>query len=73
MTDAKAFLQGLEIKARTFSAAARATVEANDELCSWMMDPLARWAEAAYGERAFADAAKGYANTAGRMEVAATL
>jgi SAM-dependent methyltransferase len=40
---------------------ARATFEANVELCSWLLDPLARWAEAAYGERAFDDAAKGYA------------
>jgi len=40
---------------------ARATFEANEALCSWLLDPLARWAEAAYGERAFDDAAKGYA------------
>jgi 2-polyprenyl-3-methyl-5-hydroxy-6-metoxy-1,4-benzoquinol methylase len=36
-------------------------VKANDDLCSWLLDPLARWAQAAYGEQAFADAAKGYA------------
>lgn len=56
-----AFLEGLELKARTFAPAARATVEANEELCSWLLDPLARWARAAYGDRAFEDAAKGYA------------
>ncbi|MGD1108504.1 MAG: class I SAM-dependent methyltransferase [Terracidiphilus sp.] len=61
MRDGEAFLQGLDLKARTFSAAARATVKANDDLCSWLLDPLARWAQAAYGEQAFADAAKGYA------------
>jgi 2-polyprenyl-3-methyl-5-hydroxy-6-metoxy-1,4-benzoquinol methylase len=61
MKDGEAFLQGLDLKARTFSAAARATVKANDDLCSWLLDPLARWAQAAYGEQAFADAAKGYA------------
>jgi 2-polyprenyl-3-methyl-5-hydroxy-6-metoxy-1,4-benzoquinol methylase len=61
MRDGEAFLQGLDLKARTFSAAARATVKANDDLCSWLLDPLARWAKAAYGEQAFADAAKGYA------------
>ena len=44
-----------------FAPAARATFEANEELCSWLLDPLARWAEAAYGDRAFEDAAKGYA------------
>jgi SAM-dependent methyltransferase len=61
MTDGKAFLSGLELKAKTFAPAARATVEANDELCSWILDPLSRWAQAAYGDRAFEDAAKGYA------------
>jgi SAM-dependent methyltransferase len=61
MMDARAFLGGLETKAKTFAPAARATFEANEELCSWMLNPLARWAEAAYGDRAFEDAAKGYA------------
>src|SRR5579862_5591147 len=61
MTDAKAFLRSLEANARMFAPSARATFEANKELCSWMLDPLARWAQAAYGERAFDDAAKGYA------------
>jgi 2-polyprenyl-3-methyl-5-hydroxy-6-metoxy-1,4-benzoquinol methylase len=61
MNDGKAFLAGLDLKARTFAPAARATVEANDELCSWLLDPLARWARDAYGDRAFEDAAKGYA------------
>ncbi|HEX4005014.1 MAG TPA: class I SAM-dependent methyltransferase [Acidobacteriaceae bacterium] len=61
MNEGKAFLTGLDLKARTFATSAKATVEANDELCSWLLDPLARWAGAAYGERAFEDAAKGYA------------
>jgi 2-polyprenyl-3-methyl-5-hydroxy-6-metoxy-1,4-benzoquinol methylase len=61
MTDGDAFLRGLEVKAKMFAQAARATVEANDELCSWLLDPLARWAQAAYGPCAFEDAAKGYA------------
>jgi 2-polyprenyl-3-methyl-5-hydroxy-6-metoxy-1,4-benzoquinol methylase len=61
MTDGNAFLRGLESKAKTFAPSARATVEANEELCSWLLDPLARWAEAAYGDRVFEDAAKGYA------------
>jgi 2-polyprenyl-3-methyl-5-hydroxy-6-metoxy-1,4-benzoquinol methylase len=61
MTDGKAFLEGLDSKAKTFAAAARSTVEANNELCSWLLDPLARWAQAAYGDQAFGDAAKGYA------------
>ena len=61
MKDGNGFLTGLDLKAKTFAPAARATVEANEELCSWLLNPLARWAEAAYGERAFEDAAKGYA------------
>jgi 2-polyprenyl-3-methyl-5-hydroxy-6-metoxy-1,4-benzoquinol methylase len=59
--DAKAFLRGLDSKAKAFAPSARATFEANEELCSWMLNPLARWADAAYGDRAFEDAAKGYA------------
>jgi 2-polyprenyl-3-methyl-5-hydroxy-6-metoxy-1,4-benzoquinol methylase len=61
MTDGNAFLEGLDSKAKTFAPAARATVTANQQLCSWLLDPLARWAEAAYGERTFEDAARGYA------------
>jgi len=61
LTDGKAFLKSLEANAKMFAASARATYEMNEELCSWLMDPLARWSAAAYGERAFDDAAKGYA------------
>lgn len=61
MIDAKAFLRSLETKAKPFAPSARAAFEANEGLCSWMLNPLARWAEAAYGDRAFEDAAKGYA------------
>jgi 2-polyprenyl-3-methyl-5-hydroxy-6-metoxy-1,4-benzoquinol methylase len=61
MTDAKAFLGSLETRAKMFAPSARDTYEANEALCSWMLDPLARWAAAAYGDRAFDDAAKGYA------------
>ena len=61
MKDAWAFLRGLETNARMFAPSARATFEANEALCSWLLDPLARWADAAYGDRAFTDAAKGYA------------
>jgi SAM-dependent methyltransferase len=61
MTTTNAFLEGLETKAKTFAPAARATVEANPDICTWLLDPLARWTKAAYGDRAFEDAAKGYA------------
>src|SRR5215472_18261756 len=61
MTDGKAFLTSLETKAKMLAPAARATYEANEGLCSWLLDPLARWALAAYGDRALDDAVKGYA------------
>lgn len=61
MADAGTFLEALDRKAKMFAAAARATVEANQDLCSWLLNPLTRWAQAAYGERAFEDAARGYA------------
>lgn len=44
-----------------FAPSVRATFEANPGLCSWVLDPLARWAQAAYGDRAFEDAVRGYA------------
>ncbi|MGO8756739.1 MAG: class I SAM-dependent methyltransferase [Terracidiphilus sp.] len=61
MKDATAFLNSLDAKARLFAPSARATYAANEELCSWLLNPLARWTDAAYGDRAFDDAAKGYA------------
>jgi 2-polyprenyl-3-methyl-5-hydroxy-6-metoxy-1,4-benzoquinol methylase len=56
-----AFLQALDRKAKMFAPAARATVEANEDLSSWVLNPLTRWTQAAYGDRAFEDAARGYA------------
>ncbi len=61
MKTAEAFLSALERRARLFAPGAIATFRANQELCSWVLDPLARWADAAYGEQAFEDAALGYA------------
>jgi 2-polyprenyl-3-methyl-5-hydroxy-6-metoxy-1,4-benzoquinol methylase len=61
MKQGEVFLQAMDRKARMLAPAARATVEANRDLCSWLLDPLARWAEAAYGEKAFEEAARGYA------------
>jgi SAM-dependent methyltransferase len=61
MSDATAFLNGLDTKAKMFAPSAWTTYRANEELCSWLLSPLARWTGAAYGERAFEDAAKGYA------------
>jgi 2-polyprenyl-3-methyl-5-hydroxy-6-metoxy-1,4-benzoquinol methylase len=61
MADARQFLEAMDRKARMFAPHARATFEANRELCSWLLNPLARWAEAAYGSGVFDDAARGYA------------
>jgi len=61
MKTAEAFLSAIERRARLFAPGASATFHAHKELCSWVLDPLARWAEAAYGEQAFDDAALGYA------------
>ena len=57
MKTAEAFLSAIERRAKMFAPSARATFRANEELCSWVLDPLARWADAAYGEKAFDDAA----------------
>jgi 2-polyprenyl-3-methyl-5-hydroxy-6-metoxy-1,4-benzoquinol methylase len=59
--DGEAFLSALERCSRLLAPRARATFEANRELCSWLLDPLARWASAAYGEKVFEQAARGYA------------
>jgi 2-polyprenyl-3-methyl-5-hydroxy-6-metoxy-1,4-benzoquinol methylase len=61
MKDAQAFLDAMERRARLFAPSAIATFRANEELCSWILDPLARWADAAYGEQVFDEAALGYA------------
>jgi 2-polyprenyl-3-methyl-5-hydroxy-6-metoxy-1,4-benzoquinol methylase len=61
MADANAFMEAMDRKAKMFAPAARATIQANHDLCSWLLDPLARWAQAAYGDKAFEDAARGYA------------
>jgi 2-polyprenyl-3-methyl-5-hydroxy-6-metoxy-1,4-benzoquinol methylase len=61
MEQAELFVEALERKAKMFSRSARATFEANRELCSWLLNPLARWAEAAYGSSVFDEAAHGYA------------
>jgi len=68
MTNAKAFLAAMDRKAKVFATGARATFEANQGLCSWLLDPLARWSHVAYGDRAFEDAVRGYARYC--MEVA---
>lgn len=61
MVDGHLFLKAMEKKARLLAPAARSTFQANEALCSWLLNPLARWAHGAYGDRAFEDAARGYA------------
>lgn len=61
MEQGQLFLEAMDRKAKIFARHARATVEANRELCFWIMNPLARWAEAAYGSDVFDAAAHGYA------------
>jgi 2-polyprenyl-3-methyl-5-hydroxy-6-metoxy-1,4-benzoquinol methylase len=61
MSDFKAFLDALDKVAKVFAPSARATFEAHKELCSWLLDPLAKWAQAAFGKGVFEDAARGYA------------
>lgn len=61
MEHAQLFLEAMDRKAKMFARSARATFEANRELCSWLLNPLARWAEAAYGSAVFDAAARGYA------------
>jgi len=61
MEPAEQFLEAMDRKARMFARSARATFEANRELCTWLLNPLARWAEAAYGSDVFDVAARGYA------------
>jgi 2-polyprenyl-3-methyl-5-hydroxy-6-metoxy-1,4-benzoquinol methylase len=61
MEPAQQFLDAMDRKARMFARSARATFEANRELCGWLLNPLARWAESAYGSDVFDVAARGYA------------
>jgi len=55
------FLEALEKKARMFAPSVRETIERNRDVCDWLLNPLARWAHAAYGDSCFEEAAKGYA------------
>ena len=61
MEHAELFLEAMDRKAKMFARSARATFDANRELCTWLLNPLARWAESAYGSDVFDVAARGYA------------
>lgn len=61
MEQGELFLAALDRKAKIFAKHARANVDAHRELCMWLLNPLGRWAEAAYGSDVFDAAAHGYA------------
>ncbi|MBF0142127.1 MAG: class I SAM-dependent methyltransferase [Magnetococcales bacterium] len=61
MKEGAQFLTALAKSARMFFPAARGCTERHAEICAWLLDPLARWGRAAYGEGVFEQAAKGYA------------
>jgi hypothetical protein len=61
MATAEDFLSALQRRAKMLAPNAIATFESNREVCTWLLDPLARWAAAAYGEGVFDEAALGYA------------
>jgi 2-polyprenyl-3-methyl-5-hydroxy-6-metoxy-1,4-benzoquinol methylase len=61
MMNGKAFLDALDIKAKRYADSARQSYESHEEICGWLFDPLARWAQAAYGDSVFEQAARGYA------------
>ena len=62
MNEGNLFLNSLQKNAAIMGTAAKKTCDSNDELCSWILDPLARWSKRAYGEAIFDIAAKGYAD-----------
>ncbi len=64
MVPAEQFLDALKRRAKLLAPSAIATYEANTELATWLLNPLARWTAAAYGPQAFDDAAVGYAKYA---------
>jgi 2-polyprenyl-3-methyl-5-hydroxy-6-metoxy-1,4-benzoquinol methylase len=64
MHEGEKFLVALQRKAKLLYPSVRKTVDGFPGDCYWLLDPLARWTEAAFGEEAFELAAKGYARYA---------
>ncbi len=58
------FLDALQRKAKLLYPSVRKTVDGAPDDCYWLLDPLARWTQKAFGEQAFELAAKGYARYA---------
>jgi len=64
MHEGDKFLEALQHKAKLLYPSARKTVDGFPQDCYWLLDPLARWTQEAFGEEAFGLAAKGYARYA---------
>ncbi len=64
MHEGEKFLEALQRKAKLLYPSVRKTVDSFPEDCFWLLDPLARWTKAAFGDEAFELAAKGYARYA---------
>ena len=60
MKEGKKFLESLMHSARMLGIGAENICQQNDYDCSWLLDPLARWSEKAYGKDIFSETAKGY-------------
>lgn len=58
------FLEALQRKAKLLYPSVRKTVDRFPDDCYWLLDPLARWTNEAFGEEAFELSAKGYARFA---------
>lgn len=58
------FLTALGERYKRFHGNAAASVAAQPEMANWLLQPLSRWSQAAFGDEIFQIAAKGYARYA---------
>lgn len=61
MNEGQKFLDELKTSARMMAATAQRTCADYPDECSFLLDPLARWSEDAFGDGIFKKAASGYA------------
>lgn len=61
MNEGQKFLDALAASARMMAATAKRTCADHPEDAAFLLDPLARWSERAFGDEIFDKAAKGYA------------
>ena len=50
MNEGKKFLDSLMNSVKMVGVGAKDVCDKHDKDCSWLLDPLARWSEKAYGE-----------------------